>query len=99
MGMEKIKIKEEDLKILKYIANNARFNYVDIAHEFNLNVKTARNKIKQLEKEGVIQGYVTFLDPKKIKKCPLYGMSKKTFKTIIKERAEREMNEKIDKIK
>jgi len=40
-----------------------------------------------------------FLDPKKIKKCPLYGMSKKTFKTIIKERAEREMNEKIDKIK
>lgn len=66
MGKEKAKVKDEDLRILKYIANNARFNYTDIANRFNMNVKTAQKRIKQLEKDGIIQGYVTFLDTKKI---------------------------------
>lgn len=66
MGKEKTKVKDEDLRILKYVANNARFNYTDIANQFNINVKTAQKKIKQLEKDEIIQGYVTFIDPKKI---------------------------------
>jgi len=66
MGVDKIELKEQDKKILRFIANNARFNYTDIANKFGINVKTAQKRIKELEKKEIIQGYVTFLDPKKI---------------------------------
>jgi hypothetical protein len=35
------------------------------------------------------------LDENKIKKCPVYGCSVETFKAIMKDRAEREFNEKM----
>jgi len=66
MGKSEEEISKLDKKILKYITNNARFNYTEIAEKFKMNVKTAQKKIKSLEEKGVIRGYVTFLDPKKI---------------------------------
>ncbi|MFC1648945.1 Lrp/AsnC family transcriptional regulator [Nanoarchaeota archaeon] len=56
----------DQYKLLHYIANNARFKYTDLANHFNINIKTAQKRIKELESKGIIQGYVTFLDPKKI---------------------------------
>ncbi len=38
------------------------------------------------------------LDKEKIKKCPVYGSSKETVAMIIKERHERELNEKLKQI-
>ena len=46
MGKEKAKLKKEDIELLKYIANNARFNYTDIANKFNINIKTAQKELK-----------------------------------------------------
>ncbi len=66
IGDEKIEIDDKDKKILRLIANDARFNYLDISKSLNINVKTVQKRIKDLEKKGVIQGYVTFLDPRKI---------------------------------
>ncbi|MBI4174269.1 MAG: Lrp/AsnC family transcriptional regulator [Candidatus Aenigmarchaeota archaeon] len=66
MGSGRIKFKKQDVELLKFIANNARFNYTEIAKKFRINVKTAQARIKNLEKLGIIQGYVTFLDIKKI---------------------------------
>lgn len=66
MGSGKIKLKKQDIELLRFIVNNARFNYTDIAKTLKINVKTAQARIKNLEKAGVIQGYVTFLDIKKI---------------------------------
>lgn len=66
IGDEKIGLDSKDKRILHLIANNARFNYLDIAKELKINVKTFQRRIKNLEENGVIQGYVTFLDPKKI---------------------------------
>ena len=66
MGEGKAEITSQDKEILKFIAENARFNYTEIANKFNINIKTAQKRIKDLEKKGIIQGYVTFLDPKKI---------------------------------
>lgn len=66
IGAEKIELDDKDKKILRLIANNARFNYLDVARNLNLNIKTVQRRIKDLEKNGVIQGYVTFLDTKKI---------------------------------
>ena len=66
MGEGKIELKKQDKEILRFIANNARFNYTELANKFNINIKTAQKRIKVLQKSGVIQGYVTFLDPKKM---------------------------------
>ena len=64
IGAQKIELDDKDKKIIRLIANNARFNYLDIAKTININIKTVQRRIKELEKKGVIQGYVTFLSPK-----------------------------------
>ena len=66
IGAQKIELDEKDKKIVRLIANNARFNYLNIAKSLNLNIKTVQRRIKDMEKNGVIQGYITFLDTKKI---------------------------------
>ena len=66
VSKEKATLDEMDKKILKTIANDAKFSYTDLARKFNLNIKTIQKRIERLEKEGVIRGYVTFLDTKKI---------------------------------
>lgn len=66
IGEEKFDIDKKDKKILHLIANNARFNYVDLAKSMNMNIKTAQRRIKDLEHNGIIQGYVTFLDTRTI---------------------------------
>lgn len=38
------------------------------------------------------------IDFEKIKTCPLYGVSKETFKLVLKERAQQEFDEKLNKI-
>ncbi|MBI2661664.1 AsnC family transcriptional regulator [Candidatus Woesearchaeota archaeon] len=66
IGTKNIELDSKDKKIIHLIANNARFNYLDIAKNLNINIKTAQKRIKELENKGVIQGYVTFLDTQKI---------------------------------
>jgi len=66
IGENKIELNDIAKKIIPLIKNNARFNYLDIAKDLSINIKTAQKRIKELEKNGVIQGYVTFLDTKKI---------------------------------
>ncbi len=66
IGNKKTELSDKDKQIVRLIANDGRFNYLDIAQKTGLNIKTAQRRIRELEKKGVIQGYVTFLDPKKI---------------------------------
>jgi len=39
------------------------------------------------------------IDLEEIKRCPLYGVSKETFQTVLKDRAQQEFNEKVNQIK
>ena len=66
IGEKRGGIDAKDKKLLHLVANNARYNYLDIARNLNINIKTAQKRIKNLEETGIIQGYVTFLDTKKI---------------------------------
>ncbi|MEK6943607.1 MAG: Lrp/AsnC family transcriptional regulator [Nanoarchaeota archaeon] len=66
IGKEKIELDAKNKQIVRLIANDARFNYLDIAQKTGLNIKTIQKRIKDLEKKGVIRGYVTFLDAGKI---------------------------------
>ena len=65
-GTEVAQIDSADKKLLEILANNARIKIIELSKILKLNVRTSLSKIKRLEKEGVIQGYTTFFDLKKI---------------------------------
>ncbi|MBI4452231.1 AsnC family transcriptional regulator [Candidatus Woesearchaeota archaeon] len=66
IGKEKVELDDKDKQIVRLIANNARFNYLDLAQKLSMNIKTIQRRIKDLERKGVIQCYLTFLDVQKI---------------------------------
>jgi len=64
--VENIVLNRQELKIIHLIKNNARFQALDIAKKLKIDARTAINKIKTLEKRGILQGYTVFIDLKKI---------------------------------
>jgi len=50
-------VSEVDMKILRFLANNARASLVKIAEKTGLSIVTARQRIKNLMKKNVILGY------------------------------------------
>ena len=66
IGDKKTDIDKKDLRIIRLISGNGRFNYLDIAQKTGLNIKTVQKRIKELEKNGVIQGYTTFINTERI---------------------------------
>lgn len=52
-----LKLDNADMKILKQLNDNSRKTYVEIANLLHLNPNTIKNRIKNLEKNEIIQGY------------------------------------------
>ena len=46
-----------DKKILKLIARDARMSYSKIAVKLNMNARTVLNRIKEMKRKGIIQGF------------------------------------------
>jgi len=63
---EEIIIDELDLKILRLIVNDCRINLVKLAEATNTDVRTIKNRIKQLENKKIIVGYRIALDLSKL---------------------------------
>ena len=59
-------LSNNDLKVLKLLANNARMSIVDIAKKSKLTIEKARYSLKKLEKEKVIQGYKPLVNVSKL---------------------------------
>jgi Lrp/AsnC family leucine-responsive transcriptional regulator len=59
-------IDETQKEIIRYIRNNAKYKIIDMAKKLKINEKTAMNKIKDLEKKNIIQGYIVIIDQEKI---------------------------------
>lgn len=57
---------ETDREILGSLNENARKSFRDIAKELGISLTTVSNRIKILEKKGVIRGYIPVLDPSKL---------------------------------
>ena len=55
-----------DRKILALLQKNARISFRDIADAVGISVGTVHNRIKKLERLGIIRGYTTLLDPYKL---------------------------------
>lgn len=59
---ERIDFDESDLRILKFLAENARAPLIEMAHKLKVDSMTVYHRIKKLERNGVIQGYKVDLD-------------------------------------
>ena len=55
-------IDEMDKKILKTLNKNARISFRHAAEEVGISPTTFYNKVKKLEKSGVLKGYIPLID-------------------------------------
>jgi DNA-binding Lrp family transcriptional regulator len=59
-------IDDLDIDILRSLNENARKSFRDIAKELHISLTTVSNRVKNMEREGVIQGYMPIVDPAKL---------------------------------
>lgn len=57
---------EKDLNILRMLEDNARLTSKALAKKLRIPLTTVHNRIKRLEREGIIKGYTLVLDYKKL---------------------------------
>ena len=57
---------ELDIVILRSLNDNARKSFRDIAKELHISLTTVSNRVRNMEKDGVIQGYMPMVDPAKL---------------------------------
>ena len=55
-----------DIKILEFIQNDARISIVDLAERVNLTPTPCARRVQNLEKAGLITGYVGLLNQQKL---------------------------------
>lgn len=56
-------MEELELKIIRALNQNSRKSFREIAKEIGTSAPVVINKVKRLEEEGVIKGYIPVLDP------------------------------------
>jgi DNA-binding Lrp family transcriptional regulator len=59
-------IDEVDRKILQQLRTDCRMSYREIAKKTRISVGTALNRIRRMEKTGIILGYSARVDPEKV---------------------------------
>lgn len=64
--MQTIKLNKLDLSILKELQRDGRISYTDLARKIGLTTTPCVDRVKRLEKEGVIRGYTADLAPEKL---------------------------------
>lgn len=66
--MQKVKLDITDKAIIKYLQQDAKLTTKELAGRLNLSSTPVYERIKRLENEGVIKGYVAVVDREKIGK-------------------------------
>ncbi|MBU1158499.1 MAG: Lrp/AsnC family transcriptional regulator [Candidatus Thermoplasmatota archaeon] len=61
-----MEIDELDIDIMRSLNNNARKSFRDIAKELQVSLTTVSNRVKAMERAGVIQGYMPMIDATKL---------------------------------
>jgi DNA-binding Lrp family transcriptional regulator len=59
-------IDETDIKIIRMLERDARISFREIARELGVSEGTIYNRVKRLQKEGIITGYSAKVDPTKL---------------------------------
>ena len=76
---ENVRLDKTDIGILSILNEDAWRNYVKIAEKIGLTANSINNRIKNLEKKGIIFSYTLSLDWKKLS-WELYGLQLKAIK-------------------
>jgi Lrp/AsnC family leucine-responsive transcriptional regulator len=63
-----VMIDEIDRKLLDMLQKNARISNAEMAEGVGLTVSSVHERVKKLERKGIIKGYVAVLDPEKLGK-------------------------------
>ena len=63
-----MKLDEMDRKILKHLQEDAKKTNKEISNDLGLSVTAIYERIRKLEREGVISQYVALVNPERIKK-------------------------------
>lgn len=61
-----VDLDELDIDILRSLNDDARKSFRDIAKELQVSLTTISNRVKAMEREGVIQGYIPLIDATKL---------------------------------
>ena len=61
-------VDQKDIRILKELKNNSRLSARGISEKTRIPITTVFNRIKRMEKSGVIRGYTAVLDEDKLGK-------------------------------
>ncbi len=59
-------VDETDLKILKLLRQNARLSYREIGKQIQVSTGTVSDRVKQMQRDGIIKGFVTAVAPEKL---------------------------------
>ena len=59
---------ETDIRILMLLQQNAKLTIKELSEELNLTTSPVFERIKRLEKEEIISGYVALVNPEKVGK-------------------------------
>jgi DNA-binding Lrp family transcriptional regulator len=59
-------IDKKDINILKELQRDCRQSLKKMSRKFNMSITTLYDRIKKMEKNGVIKGYTAILDPEKV---------------------------------
>lgn len=57
------RVEEIDRKILTLLAHDGRMSFTDLARETGLSVSATHQRVRRLERRGVIKGYSAVIDP------------------------------------
>src|ERR1700756_3544451 len=60
-----------DLEILSLIQNDARVSHASVGSKLGLTAPAVHARIKRLEREGIIRGYLTSISPEAVKQTLL----------------------------
>lgn len=63
-----VELDKKDSQILYYLQNDGKMTVAALARELGLSTTAIYERIRKLEKEGVIKKYVALLDPKKVQR-------------------------------
>lgn len=59
-------VDELDLKIIKMLQEDSRISYGRLADKLGVSVGTTYNRVKGLERRGILKGYTVIIDPEKV---------------------------------
>jgi Lrp/AsnC family transcriptional regulator, leucine-responsive regulatory protein len=59
-------VEDIDRKIVSLLARNGRMSFTELARQAGLSVSAVHQRVRRLEQDGVIRGYIAIFDPEDV---------------------------------